>query len=386
MDEKKQNIAVLGSTGSIGKQALAIIDTYSDLLQVELLTANNNAEELIQQAIKFKPNTVVIGNKEHYHQLNNALSSHDIKVFAGEDALHQSIENETIDLVLNSLVGFSGFLPTINAVKAGKKIALANKESLVVGGELINELIKSSKSNIIPVDSEHSAIFQCLVGELGNEINKIYLTASGGPFLGYTTEQLKGVTRSQALNHPNWEMGNKITIDSATLMNKGFEVIEAKWLFGLEDDQIEVVIHPQSIIHSFVKFYDGSLKAQLGVPDMIIPIQYAFFYPERKPTNTIDFDFTENTELTFAKPDMKIFRNLALAYECLKTGGNFPCALNAANEIAVSAFLEERISFLQMPEIIEKCLEKIELIEKPSLDDYILTDKLSRELAQKFIK
>jgi len=385
MNKEKKNIAILGSTGSIGKQALRIIDAYPDFLQVELLTANNNTDELIEQAIRYKPNTVVIANSDHYKKVNEALFHHDIKVFAGEDALKQSVENENIDLVLNALVGFSGFLPTISAIKAGKKIALANKESLVVGGEYINELMKSSSSTIIPVDSEHSAIYQCLVGELGNEIDKVYLTASGGPFLGYSEEQLKGVTKKQALNHPKWKMGNKITIDSATLMNKGFEVIEAKWLFGLEAEQIEVVIHPQSIIHSLVKFNDGSLKAQLGVPDMIIPIQYAFFFPERKATQTADFDFTKNTEFTFAKPDMKIFRNLALAYECLKTGGNFPCALNAANEIAISAFLDERISFLQMPVIIEKCLEDIDLIEKPTLEDYILTDRLSRELAQNII-
>jgi len=374
----RKRIAILGSTGSIGTQTLEVIAQNPDHFEVEVLTANNNIDLLIKQAKQFQPNVVVITNDCHFDQLKEALQNEPIKIYAGKEAIQQVVQMDTIDLVVTAMVGYSGLIPTINAIKAGKHIALANKETMVVAGEIINQLAIENKVNIYPVDSEHSAIFQCLVGEFNNEIEKIYLTASGGPFRGYSEEQLSKVTKADALKHPNWEMGAKITIDSASLMNKGFEVIEAKWLFGLKPEQIDVIVHPQSIIHSIVQFRDGSMKAQMGLPDMKLPIQYALNFPERLASGFKRFNFLDYPKLTFEQPNTKIFRNLALAFEALNQGGNMPCVLNASNEVVVQAFLSERISFLQMPEIIEEAMQKLTFIKTPSLEDYIQTDKETR--------
>ena len=381
----KKNIAILGSTGSIGVQALEVIELHANLFNVEVLTANHNSSLLITQAKKFKPNAVVIVNEQKYNEVNEALKNEGIKVYAGTDSLDQIVALESIDVVLTALVGYSGLKPTISAIKSGKKIALANKETLVVAGELITSLCVDHKSLLYPVDSEHSAIFQCLIGEENNKIEKIYLTASGGPFRGKKTEELKVVTKKQALKHPNWVMGAKITIDSATLMNKGLEVIEAKWLFDLQKDQIEVLVHPQSIIHSAVQFEDGSIKAQMGVPDMKLPIQYALGFPNRLKNNFKRFNFFDYPRLTFEKADPKTFRNLTLAYKAMNKGGNSPCVLNAANEIAVTAFLNDKIGFLNMPDLIDNCIEKITFVKTPSLEDYIETDQQTRILAKKLL-
>ena len=382
----KKNVAILGSTGSIGTQTLDVIQSHPGKFQVEVLTAQNNADLLIEQALKFQPNCVVIANESLYQKVKEALIPHDIKVFAGDQAIADVVTMESIDLVLTALVGYSGLIPTIKAIEAGKQIALANKETLVVAGELITQLAKDKGVNIYPVDSEHSAIFQCLVGEFHNPIEKIILTASGGPFRGKDREFLAHVTKAQALKHPNWDMGAKITIDSASLMNKGLEVIEAKWLFGVSKEQIDVVVHPQSIIHSLIQFEDGSIKAQLGLPDMRIPIQFALSFPERYKSDFPRFDFANYPSLTFEKPDMETFRNLGLAFEALDRGGNAPCILNAANEIAVAAFLQDEIGFLEMSDLIATTLEKTTFIQKPSLLDYIETDKMSRRITKDLIK
>ena len=377
----KKRIAILGSTGSIGTQSLEVIAQNPDLFEVEVLTANNNVDLLIQQAKQFQPNVVVIANKEKYRQVSDALEDEDIKVYAGTEALNQVVEMETIDLVLTAMVGYSGLIPTYNAVKAGKNIALANKETLVVAGEIITKAAREKQVDLLPVDSEHSAIFQCLVGEFMNPIEKIILTCSGGPFRGKTMEELQNVTVDDALAHPNWDMGAKITIDSATLMNKGFEVIEAHWLFGLPSSKIDVVVHPQSIIHSIVQFEDGSMKAQMGLPDMKLPIQYAMGFPNRIKNNFPRFNFLDYPTLDFEPPNTKIFRNLALSFEAMDKGGNVPCVLNAANEIVVEAFLKRKIKFLQMPEMIEKAINNVAFIEKPSLDDLIETNEETRKVA-----
>jgi 1-deoxy-D-xylulose-5-phosphate reductoisomerase len=385
MEEKKKQIAILGSTGSIGTQALEVISEHSNLFEVEVLTANNNSKLLIEQAIKFKPNTVVIANEEKYKEVNEALFKLGIKVFAGQQSLEEVVEAENIDVVLTALVGYSGLKPTIRAIKARKTIALANKETLVVAGDLITKLCLKNGVKIYPVDSEHSAIFQCLVGETYNPIEKIYLTASGGPFRGRLRNDLLNITKAQALKHPNWEMGAKITIDSASLMNKGLEVIEAKWLFDLKAEQIDVVVHPQSIIHSAVQFEDGSIKAQLGVPDMKLPIQYALGFPERLKNTFKRFSFMDYPNLTFEKPDLETFRNLQLAYNAMEKGGNMPCILNAANEIAVAAFLKDKIGFLNMSDLIADCMEKITFVLNPTLDDYVETNKETRILANELL-
>lgn len=381
-----KQIAILGSTGSIGSQALDVIETHSDEYSVYALTANNNVELLIEQAKKFQPDTVVIANENHYRQLSEALQDLPIKVYAGSDAINQIVTASTIDIVLASMVGFAGLCPTIEAIKAGKTIALANKETLVVAGELITSLVQEYKVPMLPVDSEHSAIFQCLVGEQYNNIEKIILTASGGPFRNCSYQELKSVTKREALKHPNWNMGAKITIDSATLMNKGFEVIEAKWLFGVPYNKIEVLVHPQSIIHSMVQFEDGAVKAQLGAPDMRLPIQYAFSYPYRLKADFPRVDFYEMSSLTFERPDMERFRNLALAYKALEEGGSMPCVLNAANEVCVAAFLNDKVGFLQMSDVIEKTMHTIPFQKQPSLDDYIAIDAESRRVASKLIE
>ena len=378
----KTRVAILGSTGSIGTQALEVIHSHKNLFEVEVLTANNNSSLLIEQAKKFKPNAVVIVNEKKYPEVNSALKNHGIKVFSGEDSLEQIVSSDNIDIVLTALVGYSGLKPTISAITSGKKIALANKETLVVAGELITRLCHDYNAPLYPVDSEHSAIFQCLVGEKQNPIEKIFLTASGGPFRGKSIADLKNITKSQALKHPNWNMGAKITIDSATLMNKGLEVIEAKWLFGLEKEKIDVIVHPQSIIHSAVQFEDGSIKAQLGLPDMKLPIQYALGFPHRLKNTFTRFSFFDYPELTFEKADEKTFRNLGLAYRAMKKGGNSPCVLNAANEIAVDAFLNDKIGFLNMSDLIDNCLEKITFVKNPTIDDYIETDRETRRLAK----
>lgn len=385
MEQKKKQIAILGSTGSIGTQALEVINEHSDLFEVEVLTANNNSALLIEQAKKFKPNTVVITNEDKYKEVDAALFDLGIKVFAGAQSLEEVVEGENIDIVLTALVGYSGLKPTIRAIKAKKNIALANKETLVVAGDLITKLCQEYNAQIFPVDSEHSAIFQCLVGEAYNPIEKIYLTASGGPFRGWAKEKLQNIKKEQALKHPNWEMGAKITIDSATLMNKGLEVIEAKWLFDLKAEQIEVVVHPQSIIHSAVQFEDGSIKAQLGIPDMKLPIQYALGFPERLKNTFKRFNFMDYPNLTFEKPDAKTFRNLQLAYNAMEKGGNMPCILNAANEIAVAAFLQDKIGFLNMSDLIADCMEKITFVSNPTLEDYIATDEATRKLANELL-
>lgn len=385
MNTNIKKIAVLGSTGSIGTQALEVIEENKSLFELFALTANSQVDLLIEQARRYNPEIVVIANEQHYPKLKQALEDLPIKVFAGSDAIAQLAEMDAIDIVLTALVGYSGLKPSIHAIKAGKKIALANKETLVVAGELITDLVNEYKASIIPVDSEHSAIFQCLTGEGNNEIEKLILTASGGPFRTHTLEQLKTVTKSQALKHPNWTMGAKITIDSASMMNKGFEVIEAKWLFGISYDKIEVVVHPQSIIHSMVQFSDSSIKAQMGLPDMKLPIQYAFTYPDRIKTKFPRLDFRQYAQLTFEQADLNRFRNLALAYFAMEKGGNMPCILNAANEIVVQAFLNDRIGFLEMSEHIEQALQKISFVEKPSYDDYVLTDEETRIFVENMI-
>ena len=381
-----KNIAVLGSTGSIGTQTLQVIEANPGRFRVEVLTANNQVELLAQQAVRFKPNMVVIANEEKYGQLKELLADEDIKVYAGSEAIAQVVESSIIDTVVTAMVGYSGLLPTIRAIKAGKTIALANKETLVVAGDLIHDLVTEYKVALLPVDSEHSAIFQCLTGEMNNPVEKILLTASGGPFRGKDYEFLKRVTPEQALKHPNWKMGAKVTIDSASMMNKGFEAIEAKWLFGLKPSQIEVLVHPQSIVHSMVQFTDGCIKAQLGVPDMRLPIQYALTYPDRIVSSFERVDFSRYSNLTFEKPDPVTFRNLGLAFEAMEKGGNIPCILNAANEIAVDAFLNEKVSFTRMPEIIEETISRVCFIQKPDLQDYIETDREGRKIAVDIIE
>ena len=380
---KKKQIAILGSTGSIGTQALQVIEEHPDLYEAYALTANNQVELLAEQARKFMPAAVVIANEAKYLQLKEMLADLPIQVYAGADALCEIVEAKPIDVVLASMVGYAGLRPTMNAIKAGKAIALANKETLVVAGELINDLAQQYHTPILPVDSEHSAIFQCL--EPDNALEKVILTASGGPFRKFTMEQLRHVTKEQALKHPNWDMGAKITIDSATMMNKGFEVIEAKWLFGVRPDQIEVVVHPQSVIHSMVQYEDGAVKAQLGMPDMRLPIQYAFSYPQRIKASFDRLDFSKMTELTFEQPDTNRFRCLALAYEALNRGGNMACIVNAANEVVVSAFLKDRIPFLRMSEIIEQSMAKVSFIQTPTYEDYVATDAEARWIAESLI-
>ena len=379
----KKQIAILGSTGSIGTQALQVIAEHPELYEAYVLTANNQVELLAEQARKFMPAAVVIANENKYLQLKELLADLPIQVYAGADALCEVVEAKPIDVVLASMVGYAGLRPTINAIKAGKTIALANKETLVVAGELINELATQYHTPILPVDSEHSAIFQCL--ENNNPLEKVILTASGGPFRTFTMEQLHHVTKAQALKHPNWDMGAKITIDSATMMNKGFEVIEAKWLFGVRPNQIEVVVHPQSVIHSMVQYEDGAVKAQLGMPDMRLPIQYAFSYPQRIKSSFDRLDFSLLKELTFEQPDTNRFRCLALAYEALNQGGNMACILNAANEVVVSAFLQERIPFLRMSEVIEETMAKVSFIHTPTYEDYVATDAEARRIAESLI-
>ena len=380
---KKKQIAILGSTGSIGTQALKVIEEHPDLYEAYALTANNQVELLAEQARKFMPAAVVIANEAKYLQLKEMLADLPIQVYAGADALCEIVEAKPIDVVLASMVGYAGLRPTMNAIRAGKAIALANKETLVVAGELINELATQYRTPILPVDSEHSAIFQCL--EPNNALEKVILTASGGPFRKFTMDQLQHVTKEQALKHPNWEMGAKITIDSATMMNKGFEVIEAKWLFGVRPDQIEVVVHPQSIIHSMVQYEDGAVKAQLGMPDMRLPIQYAFSYPQRIKASFDRLDFSKMSELTFEQPDTNRFRCLALAYEALNQGGNMACIVNAANEVVVSAFLKDRIPFLRMSEVIEQSMTKVSFIQTPTYEDYVATDAEARRIAESLI-
>lgn len=384
-EQQKKHIAILGSTGSIGTQALEVVAENEDFFEIEVLTAGNNASLLIEQAKTFKPNVVVIGAEDKYSEVFTALDPLGIKVYAGDNALASVVEMDSIDMVLTALVGYAGLLPTLNAIESGKNIALANKETLVVAGELVTNLAKEKGVNLYPVDSEHSAIFQCLAGEFHNPIEKIVLTASGGPFRSKDRDFLATVTKEQALKHPNWDMGAKITIDSATLMNKGLEVIEAKWLFGLTKEQIDVVVHPQSIIHSIVQFEDGSMKAQMGLPDMKLPIQYALGYPHRLPSNFPRFNFLNYPSLTFEEPNTKLFRNLALAYEAMERGGNIPCVLNAANEVVVGAFLEDKVSFLEMPDIVETCMSKISFIPSPDYGGLVQTDKETRILASELI-
>ena len=381
----KKGIAILGSTGSIGTQALEVVLEHQNLFDVRVLTANNNCRLLIEQAKLFKPNSVVITNEKHYEEVNLTLSPLGIKVYTGKSSLCDVVSEESIDVVLTALVGFSGLEPTISAIKAKKTIALANKETLVVAGGLISRLCAENGVSILPVDSEHSAIFQCLVGESPASVEKIYLTASGGPFRGFSKSQLTTVSKKSALKHPNWAMGAKITIDSASLMNKGLELIEAKWLFDVAVDNIEVVVHPQSIIHSGVQFKDGSIIAQIGVPDMKLPIQYALAYPSRINNNFKRFSFFDYPNFSFEKPDEKVFRNLFLAKKAIYKGGNMPCVLNAANEIAVEAFLKEKIGFLNMSDLIENCMEKITFVKNPSVEDYIETNKETRILAKTLI-
>ncbi len=383
MHVQKKGIAILGSTGSIGTQALEVIESNPDYFDLQVLTAGSNVSLLIAQAKKYKPNAVVIANEEKYLELRNALEDFDIHVYAGSDALSQIVESKEVHVVLTALVGYAGLIPTIKAIESKKTIALANKETLVVAGELIQKLARKYQSNIYPVDSEHSAIFQCLLGEYKNPIEKIYLTASGGPFRGYSLDQLKTVTLKQALKHPNWSMGAKITIDSASMMNKGLEIIEAKWLFDLKEDQIDVIVHPQSIIHSIVQFEDGSMKAQMGLPDMKLPIQFALTYPNRLPTTFPRFNFIDYPELNFEKPDVKVFKSLSLSREAMLMEGTAACSLNAANEIAVEAFLNEKISFLEILDVNEKVLRQINNQTSPSLNDYIDADKEARNFAKK---
>ena len=381
---EKKKIAILGSTGSIGTQALQVIEEHADLYEAYVLTANNRVELLIEQARRFMPEAVVIANEDKYEVLRDALADLPVKVYAGAEALCQIVQERPVDVVLTAMVGFAGLRPTISAIKAGKAIALANKETLVVAGELINRLANDYHADIIPVDSEHSAIFQCLAGEV-SPVEKIILTASGGPFRTFSHEQLASVTKAQALKHPNWAMGAKITIDSASMMNKGFEVIEAKWLFGVEPGQIQVVVHPQSIVHSAVQFADGAVKAQLGMPDMRVPIQYAFSYPLRLQSSFERLDLFRIGTLTFEEPDTRRFRNLALAYEALHEGGNMPCIVNAANEIVNRAFLEDRIGFLQMSDVIANTMRKTPFVKKPTYEDYLQTDAEARRIAEEYV-
>lgn len=381
-----KNLAILGSTGSIGTQTLQVVEANPDRFRVEVLTANNNVDLLVQQALKFKPDSVVIANEGKYQRLREALQQEEIKVYAGAEAIAQVVTLSNIDLVVTAMVGYSGLIPTINAIQAGKNIALANKETLVVAGELINRLLEEHKVAILPVDSEHSAIFQCLMGEHRSQVEKLILTASGGPFRGKDFNFLQTVAPAEALKHPNWNMGAKVTIDSASMMNKGFEVIEAKWLFGMKPDQIEVVVHPQSIVHSMVQFSDGCVKAQLGIPDMRLPIQYALTFPDRIASDFGRLDFNICHDLTFEKPDIKTFRNLGLAYEAMARGGNMPCILNAANEVAVDAFLHGKCSFTAMSDLIESTMEKVDFIKHPVLEDYIETDRISRQIACDYLR
>lgn len=379
---EKRRIAILGSTGSIGKQALDVISQHSDLLTAEVLTANTQADELIRQALLFKPNCVVIGDKKLYPQVKNALAETETKVFAGSESLDDVVQMDCVDMVLTAIVGFAGLSPTIKAIESGKTIALSNKETLVVGGEYISRLAIDKKVAVLPVDSEHSAVFQCLNGEADNAIRTIYLTASGGPFRQMSRAEMENVTVKQALQHPNWSMGRKVTIDSASMMNKGLEMIEAKWLFGVAAKQIKALIHPQSIIHSMVEFEDGCLKAQLGIADMRLPIQYAFTYPERLPNNSKPFNPFENDTLTFEQPDLNRFPCLALAYDAIERGGNIPAVMNAANEVAVQAFLDGKIGFNRIADIIGESMNTFPHIEKPSLEDYFMTDREVRTKLQ----
>lgn len=388
MDEAnaKKRIAVFGSTGSIGTQALDVIRKHSNMFEVEILTAQSNDDLLIEQALEFLPNAVVIGDEKKYEKVKEALASKNVKVFCGEDALEEAADFDTYDIMLAAIVGFAGLKPTLKAVSKGKLIALANKETLVVAGDIVMQTALENRAPIIPVDSEHSAIFQCLVGESRNPIEKIILTASGGPFLGKKPNFLVNVKRDHALQHPNWNMGAKITIDSATLMNKGLEMIEAKWLFNLEPHQVEVVIHPQSIVHSMVQFEDGSVKAQMGLPDMKLPIQYALGFPARIKNDYPRMSVKKYPVLNFEEPDFKTFRNLGLATEALQKGGNVACVLNAANEIAVWAFLKNRIGFLDITAVVEKTMEKVDFIDKPTLQDYFDSDGEARNFAASLLK
>jgi 1-deoxy-D-xylulose-5-phosphate reductoisomerase len=381
----KKGIAILGSTGSIGTQALEVISSYPEYFDLQVITAGKNVELLIEQALTFKPNSVVIGDETQYHKVKEALWPEDIHVYCGDDALCQVVESSEVDIVLTALVGYAGLKPTIHAINAQKTIALANKETLVVAGELITKLAREKGVNIYPVDSEHSAIFQCIIGEFHNPIEKIYLTASGGPFRGYTMEQLRNVTLEQALKHPNWSMGAKITIDSASLMNKGLEVIEAKWLFGLQSEQIDVVVHPQSIIHSLVQFEDGSMKAQMGLPDMKLPIQFALTYPNRFKTSFPRFNFLDYPQLTFEAPDRTVFKNLDLAYRAMRENGTVACTLNAANEIAVDAFLNKKISFVEISQLNESVVNSCVSSVNPDYENYVSADAIARQKALELI-
>lgn len=381
-----KNIAILGSTGSIGTQTLDIIRRYPQNFRVKVLTANNNWELLSKQALEFTPEIVVIGNEKYYQPLKDSLSHTEIQIMAGEKNIIQVAAHTSVNMVVTAMVGYSGLLPTINAINSGKKIALANKETLVVAGDLITSLLKTKGATIIPVDSEHSAIFQCLVGESHRNLKKILLTASGGPFRKLSIKELENVSVKQALNHPNWKMGPKVTIDSASMMNKGFEMIEAKWLFNCQPSNIEILVHPQSIVHSMVEFSDGAVKAQIGTPDMRLPIQYALSYPERLFSENYEIDWTKTISLTFEKPDYNKFPMLSLAYEAINQGGNMPCILNAANEIAVKKFLEGKIKFTKMPIIAETLMKKIEFIPHPNLQDLIQTNEISRKKAEEWIK
>ena len=384
-ESKKRTIAILGSTGSIGTQTLQVVDEHPECFEVYALTANDRVDELIEQARKYQPEAVVIANEAKYEYLKEALQDMPIKVYGGYEAICQIVQSGPIDVVVTALVGFSGLRPTIEAIKAGKAIALANKETMVVAGELINELAMKHEVPILPVDSEHSAIFQCLAGEGDNKVEKLILTASGGPFRTFSKEQLETVTKEQALKHPNWSMGAKITIDSASMMNKGFEVIEAKWLFGMDAKGIDVIVHPQSVIHSMVQFADGTVKAQLGTPDMRLPIMYALSYPVRLPSTFERLDFGKTTELTFEQPDMERFPNLQLAYQALTMGGNMPCVLNAANEVCVAAFLKEKIKFTEMSRLIERAMQSIDYQLKPTLDNLLETDRNTRRMVEGWI-
>lgn len=384
MEHKKRSIALLGSTGSIGTQTLDVVRSNPDRFEVYALSANNNAELLIKQAREFLPEVVIIANEQKYEELKTALQDLPMKVWAGKDAIAQVVQSEPIDMVVTAMVGYAGLQPTISAIKAGKAIALANKETLVVAGEIVVELALENRVPILPIDSEHSAIFQCLAGE-SSPIEKILLTASGGPFRTWSMEQLAEATRAQALKHPNWEMGAKITIDSASMMNKGFEMIEAKWLFDIAPEKVEVVVHPESIIHSMVQYQDSSIIAQLGLPDMRLPIQYALGYPERLKADYKRLDIFELGKMTFEKPDMERFRNLAFAYEAAKIKGNMPCILNAANEIVVAAFLKDKIGFLEMSDVIEKTMQTASFVQKPTYEDYVQSDAEARRIAQELI-
>ena len=381
----KKSIAILGSTGSIGTQALDVVRSHPGLFGVEVLTAQSNCDLLIRQAVEFSPNAVVIGNKDCYAKVSEALKSYPVKVFAGQESIAQIVEIEGIDLVISALVGYAGLKPTLNAISAGKNIALANKETLVIAGELVMAGARQHKVMVLPVDSEHSAVFQCLIGEMPGSVEKIYLTASGGPFRGKSWNDLLTITREDALRHPIWTMGHKVTIDSASMMNKGLEVIEARWLFDLLPGQIDVVIHPQSVIHSMVQFVDGSVKAQIGLPDMKLPILYAMSFPGRIKSNLPRISFTDYPNLTFEQPDRELFRNLALAYTALQEGGNMPCILNAANETAVKAFLDGRIGFLNLPEVVEYCMKTSSFVSKPCYDDYVATHFETMERAENYI-